>query len=271
MAQELDRAVTLDFDLIKTYVRLDDAAQARIIAFAHAHGIPVASHELYPAVAFGGDHTEHISGTSRRGYSPKMSRLERSYADVTQLLIASGMSLTPTMALQGGFNLVARRTPDILDDPRIVLAYGPAYVAALKAQYSAPPAAGVLTATPDMVASLGKTVNTVVRGGGLVMAGTDSPIIPFGLALHVELENYVTDGGLTPREALITATSGFARIVGLERQLGSIAPGMLADLVAVEGDPLANITDARRVRVVIKDGDVFTEQRLMAGAITPHP
>ena len=100
---------TLDFSLIKTYVRLDDAEQARIITFAHAHGIPVSSHELYPSVASGGDHVEHMSGTSRRGYSPKMSSLSRSYEDVTELLIASGMSLTPTMALQGGFELVARR------------------------------------------------------------------------------------------------------------------------------------------------------------------
>jgi Tol biopolymer transport system component/imidazolonepropionase-like amidohydrolase len=267
LEQELERAVVLNFDLIKTYVRLSDALQARIIEYAHAHGIPVSSHELYPSVAFGGDHVEHISGTSRRGYSPKMSRLSRSYGDVSELLISSGMSLTPTVALQGGFNLVTRRTPAILDDPRLAIAYGPSYVEALKAALRAP-AAGPFATTPEMVASLGKLVTHVVRGGGRVMAGTDSPIIPFGLGLHVELQNYV-EGGLTPREALITATSGFAKIVGIDKDLGTIAPGKLADLIAVEGNPLDQITDTRRVRVVVKNGEVYTLARLLAGAVTP--
>ena len=267
LSQELERATIMNFDLIKTYVRLPDALQARIIDYAHAHGIPVASHELYPSVAFGGDHVEHVSGTSRRGYSPKMSRLSRSYEDVSELLIRSGMSITPTMALQGGFNQVARRTPEILDDPRLAIAYGPSYVDGLKASFRVAPS-GPFTTTPEMVASLGTLVTRVVRGGGHVMAGTDSPIIPFGLGLHVELQNYV-EGGLTPREALITATSGFAKIVGLDNQLGTIAAGKLADLVAVEGNPLEHITDTRRVRVVVKNGEVYTEARLLQGAVTP--
>ena len=265
LQQELDRAVTLNFSLIKTYVRLPDDMQAYIIQFAHAHGIPVSSHELYPSVASGGDHVEHISGTSRRGYSPKMSRISRSYGDVVELLTASGMSLTPTMALQGGYTIVSHRTPEILDDPRLAIAYGPDYVETLKAAARTPPT-GPFAATPEMVASLGQTVTRVVRGGGRVMAGTDSPIIPFGLGLHIELQNYV-EGGLTPREALMAATSNFAKIVGLDRELGTIAPGRLADLVAVEGNPLEQITDTRRVVIVIKDGEVYTEARLLAGVV----
>ena len=262
---ELQRAAALDFSLIKTYVRLPDALQARVIEFAHANGIPVSSHELYPATAFAGDHVEHIAGTSRRGYSPKVSRISRSYSDVSDLLVASGMSITPTVALQGGYQLVARANPALLDDPRLLLAYGPDYVAGLKAAIRAP-ATGPFAQTPAMVASQAHFVTKLVRAGGRVMAGTDSPIIPFGLGLHVELENYVS-GGLTPREALMTATSGFASIVGLDHQLGSLAPGKLADLVAVEGNPLEQITDARRVRVVVKDGEVFTIDRLLKALI----
>jgi len=186
---------------------------------------------------------------------------------VVDLLTASGMSLTPTIALQGGWTVVTHRDPSILDDPRLAINYGADYVAALKAA-AKEPATGFMATTPSLVAALGRTVTRVVRGGGQVMAGTDSPIIPFGLGLHVELESYV-ENGLTPREALITATSGFAKIVGLDKDLGSIAPGKLADLIAVEGDPLVTITDTRRVRIVIKDGEVLTEERLLAGAVTP--
>jgi hypothetical protein len=85
---ELDRAVRLDYDLIKTYVRLPDLLQKQVIDFAHQHGTPVTSHELYPAVASGADGVEHIRGTSRRGYSPKVTALNVSYRDVIDLLIA---------------------------------------------------------------------------------------------------------------------------------------------------------------------------------------
>jgi len=115
--RELDRAKALKYDLIKTYVRLPDLLQRRVIAFAHEHGIPVTSHELYPAVAFGADGVEHIGGTSRRGYSPKRSLLQRSYGDVVGLLGASGMTLTPTISI-GGFELMAIRHPDLLSDRR---------------------------------------------------------------------------------------------------------------------------------------------------------
>ena len=133
LQQELERATQLDFSLIKTYVRLPDALQARIVEVAHANGIPVSSHEIYPAVAIGMDHTEHISGTSRRGYSPKMSRLSRSYGDLVELLTASGMSITPTVALQGGFQVAVGKNMALLDDPRLLIAYGPSYVEGLKA------------------------------------------------------------------------------------------------------------------------------------------
>ncbi len=266
LAQELERASQLDFSLIKTYVRLPDALQARIVEVAHANGIPVASHEIYPAVAIGMDHTEHISGTSRRGYSPKMSRMSRSYDDLIALLTASGMSITPTVALQGGFGVAVGKNPSLLDDPRLLIAYGPAYVDGLKASARST----VITpnsTTPAMVKSLGETVRRVLAGGGRVMAGTDSPIIPFGLGLQVELQNYVEEAGLTPREALMTATSAFARIVGVEQDLGTIAPGKLADLIAVEGNPLVSITDARRVQVVVKNGEVYTQAQLRSGAV----
>ena len=130
------------------------------------------------------------------------------------------------------------------------------------------PPGGPFGQTAEMVAAQGSLVAKVVRGGGLVMAGTDSPIIPFGLGLHVELQNYVESGGLTPREALMTATSNFAKITGVDRDIGTIAPGKLADLVAVEGNPLERITDTKRVQIVVKDGEVFTLGQLLKGAIT---
>ena len=70
---ELERAKRLDYDLLKTYVRLPDLLQKRVIEGAHRLGIPTSSHEIYPAALSGSDSVEHTGATSRRGYSPKQS------------------------------------------------------------------------------------------------------------------------------------------------------------------------------------------------------
>ena len=89
----------LQLNMYKSYVRQDYAVQKRAIELAHAAGIPVSSHELYPAVANGADQMEHLSATSRRGFSMKASRLDHTYQDVIALITKSRVIVTPTMAL----------------------------------------------------------------------------------------------------------------------------------------------------------------------------
>jgi imidazolonepropionase-like amidohydrolase len=67
----------------------------------------------------------------------------------------------------------------------------------------------------------------------------------------------VKDGGDKPMDALVTGMSMAAESLGMANQIGSIAPGMQADLVAVQGDPLADITAVRRVVFVMKGGVVY--------------
>lgn len=83
------------------------------------------------------------------------------------------------------------------------------------------------------------------REYGIPMAaGTDSGagelICPLGSSLHRELWLY-TEAGLTPMEALQTATGNAARLCGLEQEVGTLRPGMMADLILVNGDPLSDI------------------------------
>src|SRR4029450_8279743 len=121
----LQHAREAGVDFIKTYVRMPDLIQKRITEEAHTMGMPVTSHELYPAVAFGADGVEHIRGTSRRGYSPKISALSRSDGGGIDLLTASKMTLTPTIGIQGGFRLQTLRDASWTDDPRIQKLYPP--------------------------------------------------------------------------------------------------------------------------------------------------
>ncbi len=67
----------------------------------------------------------------------------------------------------------------------------------------------------------------------------------------------VKDGGQPPMEAIVSATSIAAEAVGLANRIGAIAPGMEADIIAVEGDPLTDITAVRRVVFVMKGGKVY--------------
>jgi predicted amidohydrolase YtcJ len=94
-------------------------------------------------------------------------------------------------------------------------------------------------------------------------AGTDTPInfsLP-GYALHTELEMLVR-AGLTPLEAIGAATLRPAEFFGLEARMGRIEPGMAADLVLLDADPLADIGNTRRVASVVSRGQLLTLEDL---------
>ena len=258
----VSRAQLMGFDLIKTYVRLPDLLQRRVIAAAHRAGMPVTSHELYPAVAFGADGVEHVRGTSRRGFNPKMSETRRSYRDVSDLLIASGMTLTPTIGIQGGHQVLTLRDGSWLEDERLRRLAPDSLEASLTLR-KAPADAADRAAREALVVPQEQLVRTLVRGGGRVLAGTDSPINPYGMSLLLELEHYVR-GGLTPAEALRTATAVPAEALGISADLGTIDAGKLADLIVVDGNPLDDIRQLRRVRQVMRGGVLHEVQALLA-------
>lgn len=270
LGERLAWAQALRFDFVKTYVRLPDLLQRRVIEEAHRLGMPVTSHEIYPAVAYGADGVEHIRGTSRRGFSPKMSELRRSYRDVVDLLAASGMTITPTIGIQGGHQLLTLRDGAWLDDPRIARLFPPDATAAARALRARAPDPRDLAAREALVGPQERFVRDVVRAGGRVIAGTDAPIIPYGLSLLMELEHYVR-GGLTPAEAIRTATAAAAEAMGAADQIGTVEPGRIADLVIVDGNPLERITDLRRTRLVVKGGVVYDRDELLRPGALPGP
>ena len=91
-----------------------------------------------------------------------------------------------------------------------------------------------------------------------IEAGTDSMA---GFALHRELE-IDAEAGIPAPEVLRLATLGAARIMGFEYQLGSVRPGKLADVVLIDGDPSARISDVRKTVITVKDGLVYRPAEL---------
>jgi len=105
-----------------------------------------------------------------------------------------------------------------------------------------------------------ETTRKAFHAGVRIAMGSDAIYTGFGQNTR-ELVWFVK-AGMTPEQALRTATTNAAALLGKENELGSVAPGFVGDLVAVEGDPLADIDVAvSRVKWVMKDGAVVVDKR----------
>jgi Tol biopolymer transport system component len=256
--REFDRLHALDFDFVKLYVRLPYAWAKEGIDYAHTQmGVETASHYLLPAVALGEDGMSHISATARTGWAYSRSLTGRSYSDARTLLADSGMWTISTTFSQAPY----AEDPGMATDPR---------------QQLSPPwenkrlRTAVETATHTNIAPARdhlkdeeSTVAEVLHKGGIILAGTDSPLDIPATSLHTNLRAQVKYGGLKPWEALETATFLPAKAYGLEKDLGTLEPGRLADLMIVEGNPLENIDDLARVQCVAKNGKLQSVASLL--------
>jgi imidazolonepropionase-like amidohydrolase len=96
-----------------------------------------------------------------------------------------------------------------------------------------------------------------MKHGVKIAFGTDAGMIPHGENAK-QFRDYV-EWGMKPMDAILTATRNAADALGWGNRVGAIAPGLLADIIAVEGDPLRDITELERVRFVMKGGVPFKQ------------
>jgi hypothetical protein len=272
---ELQRARALGHDVLKAYVRMPDLQARRIAQFGRANGMATSSHEVYPAALSGLDGTEHTTGTSRRGFSPKVATLSRSYDDVAQLWGKSGMTFTPTLAL-GGATMTRMVAADstLRSDERFGL-----YPSWLSNPVTGGGRGGARGGGTAGGRAGGGGGGRGGRGGGgnqgaidamivnsqnagaRVVAGTDTPN---AANVQAELIAYVA-AGMTPFLALKTATVNPAQALGLN--VGTVEAGRLADLAIVDGNPLQDIAATYRVTSVVANGRLYSRQDLVRGPL----
>jgi len=111
----------------------------------------------------------------------------------------------------------------------------------------------------DMVMAVGQAnVKKAMQAGVKIALGTDAAVYPHGLNGH-ELGVYVRLG-MTPLQAIQSATLNGADLLGWSDKIGSIEPGKWADIIAVDGDPLKDVTTVENVKFVMKGGEVVKNE-----------
>ncbi len=96
-----------------------------------------------------------------------------------------------------------------------------------------------------------------LRKGVKIVMGTDVGGFPWTELNEAKEFEYYVQYGMPPMQAIKSGTSLAAEVLGQQDNFGSVAPGQFADIIAVGGDPLRDITELQRVRFVMKGGTVY--------------
>jgi len=256
---EIAKAKRMDADFLKSYVRAPIPIMERIAQGALDLRVPSGTHMVQPGAATGLAGTTHLSATQRMGYGWSKSLARAiTYQDAADIFGKGDFHLIDTLFSAGA---LAGLDPGIVSDPRFVLV-PPNFVTGL--QNAQPP-------TPAQIAAIvnDATQQAKVRAAGALVAnGTDSPLVVPGISLHLNMRGAaMVLGNLA---TLQSVTRDAARIALVGDDLGTVEKGKLADLVAVRGDPLADIRAAAAVQFVVKNGRVITVDEILEPARTPQ-
>lgn len=168
-----------------------------------------------------------------------------------QLLKDRHVVIDPTVTI---FHSMFTSTPDSLGPAYAPIANQlPAQVRRSLLGGGLPIPAGSEQQYRDSAEALLRMVKLLHESGITLVAGTDDLA---GFTLHRELEIYV-QAGIPAPEVLRIATLNAAKVLKREADLGTVAPGKLADMILVDGDPARRIGDIRNTDLVVKDGKVY--------------
>ena len=261
-AAQVQRYQDAGFVQIKIYSSVQPAIVQAICQEAHRRGLTVTGHVPEGMTALQGvqagmdqiNHLPYIAALLSRNPDRSLNLTDTTAARVFAFLQAHHTVIDPTV---GVFELVYRSTADDIraiepDYDRL-----PLPLQALFLDTGREPAAAAKAA--PYLASLPRLVKALYDHGIPVVAGTDMDFP--GSSLARELELYV-QGGLTPMQALQSATLVPAQVMRQSKTSGSLDVGKQADLVLIDGNPLAQIRDLRRVKLVVKNGQVYDPAQL---------
>ncbi|GAA0585479.1 amidohydrolase family protein [Streptomyces crystallinus] len=259
LRRSLERGAALDWDFVKTYVRAPGWVMEEAARFAHERlGVRAGSHLLSPGVQLGQDLTTHLQATQRAEYGHATTASGRAYEDVVEVYSARGVHFALIATPFTATPLIGA-DPGLAADPRVTAVMPPWDSALVRQTAGAPPTASQLATLSTET----DVYRRVLAAGGLVALGTDAPLVPVGLSLHMGLRA-LHRAGLSPAAALRTATVHPARLFGVDRHLGTVEEGKLADLTVVDGDPFEDFATMVRTVCVLRGGVPYETAELVA-------
>jgi hypothetical protein len=281
------RTVAVHADMANLHRGLSFEVWQAAVDESHKAGLPVVGQSIGPivfakeAALAGTDILEHASGISYSmlkdpskwstwGESESHSMNPTPFGDMDdakaaeliRLLVDRHVALEPDLISQGRGGLNKRSADFEMQDYRLLMSHGLTYVPEERREKDL----GLYREFEDLAPAERekrmrgyqnelKFLRQFVQAGGKVLAGTDASswAVP-GLGLHHEMEILAEEVGLTPMQAIQTATRNAAEAFRVLDRIGTIEPGKLADLIVVNQDPLQDIRNLHQIEWVIKDG-----------------
>ncbi|MBI4483510.1 MAG: amidohydrolase family protein [Acidobacteria bacterium] len=284
-AEEVRKLIAKGVDVVKVYENLTPGMVESIVGAARAAGKPVIGHtnDAVEAARLGYKGIEHTNGVAMATFKGKLDpaklpfpgygRIVHSFMDesrlpeVLQVLLDHGVYLNPTLRLWSWPHLDQKK--GFLEEDYALLFHNTALayipidyrLAILNEYFHLSRSYRVDELKPDDkelvrrgYRNAQKIVKQFVDKGGKIYAGTDSANIGTpGLALHQEMELLV-DCGLTPMQALLSATRWSAEVLNQDKKLGTLEPGKFGDVLVLEANPLSDIRNTRKIAHVFKEG-----------------
>jgi imidazolonepropionase-like amidohydrolase len=260
--QQVQKYKSLGFQQIKIYSSVKPEIVKVITEEAHRLGMTVTGHipngmNAIQGVESGMDQINHIQYLTAMMVDPKTNAIDPESPQVKNLIrllkehhtvvdptialmeLLAHSTSTPISTFEPGFSKIAPELKEGLETMGV-------------------PPSREQSAAARFTAEL-QTVRLLHEAGVPIVAGTDQSVP--GYSVDREIELYVK-AGFTPMEAIQAATLIPARAMGMEKDSGTIEPGKRADVILVDGNPLENISDIRKVSVVFAAGRMFEPAKL---------
>jgi len=252
--QQVEKLAAAGVDLIKAHSGLTRDDYKAIVDAANKHRIRVHAHvyaetDVRNALEMGVHVLQHVGSA---GTAPPYSK------ELITDIVNAGRPVVVTAAHRAWVYEATAEFPERLQDPELKKAFGPEIYAEVQNSLKNWWSLGYFQRTDREMLFRERGVKQFIESGAVMGMGTDSgtPMNFHSEALWREIKVHV-DMGMSPMRAIAAATRVNANAIGKGRELGSIEPGKLADIIVVNGNPLFDITALSHIEIVVKDGTVF--------------